>query len=73
MPMECFPSESRRTACNRESAISGRLLFFLSILLLLFLLCGCEFFSTEQERRGVNPKPFNSQPAWETNPYNFRN
>ncbi len=56
---------------NRESAVHGRLLFFPLAVLFLILLCGCEFFSTEQERRGVNPKPFNSQPSWETNPYPY--
>ncbi len=37
---------------------------------LAVLLCtGCSVFETEQERSGVNPKPFNSQTSWETNPY----
>lgn len=50
----------------------GRLLFF-PLVLLMFLLAGCEFFSSEQERRGVNPKPFNAQSRWETHPYDLQN
>lgn len=65
--MECFRSEHSRLNPKGSAAI-GRLLFF-PLLLLILLLSGCEFFSSEQERRGVNPKPFNSQPSWEANPY----
>ena len=56
----------------RESVHTGRLLFF-PLVLLMLLLAGCEFFSTEQERRGVNPKPFNAQSSWETHPYDLQN
>lgn len=56
----------------RESVHTGRLLFF-PLVLLMLLLAGCEFFSTEQERRGVNPKPFNAQSRWETHPYDLQN
>lgn len=56
----------------RESVHTGRLLFF-PLVLLMLLLAGCEFFSTEQERHGVNPKPFNAQSRWETHPYDLQN
>lgn len=56
----------------RESVHTGRLLFF-PLVLLMLLLAGCEFFSTEQERRGVNPKTFNAQSRWETHPYDLQN
>lgn len=46
-----------------------KFLFFPIVLLLALLLTGCEFFETPQERRGVNPKPFNSQANWELTPY----
>ena len=36
--------------------------------ILLLLAAGCEFFSSPQERSGINPKPFNSQAGWETQP-----
>lgn len=67
--MACFRSERHDRTTRRESSGSGRLLFFFILLASMSLLSGCEFFSTSQERRGVNPKPFNSQPSWETNPY----
>lgn len=52
-----------------------KLLFcFVFLPALLFLLTGCEFFMTPQERSGVNPKPFNSQAGWENTYYgSFRN
>ena len=73
--MACFRSEQKSNP-NR-SLHSGRLLFFFPMklfslavaILLALLLCGCEFFSTPQERRGVNPEPFNSQAGWELTPY----
>ncbi len=46
-----------------------KILYFAIVTLFAVLLCGCEFFSTPQERRGVNPKPFNSQANWELTPY----
>ncbi|MBQ7403523.1 MAG: hypothetical protein IJW05_08800 [Lentisphaeria bacterium] len=40
---------------------------------MVLLLCsGCEFFSSEQERAGINPKPFNSQSYWEYQPMGGR-
>lgn len=38
----------------------------------LICCCGCSVFSTPQERSGINPKPFNSQAGWETQPYGGR-
>lgn len=46
--------------------------FFITALFLLFFCSGCAFFSTPQERSGVNPKPFNSQAGWETQPMGGR-
>jgi hypothetical protein len=43
--------------------------FFLCIAgVLLLISAGCEFFSTPQERSGINPKPFNAQTNWEVQP-----
>ena len=41
-------------------------------ILLLAMCSGCAFFSTPQERSGINPKPFNSQSNWETQPMGGR-
>jgi hypothetical protein len=40
--------------------------------LLLIFSSGCAAFSTPQERSGINPKPFNSQASWETQPFGGR-
>jgi hypothetical protein len=47
-------------------------IFFLTVLSLLIFCSGCAAFSTPQERSGINPKPFNSQASWETQPFGGR-
>ena len=46
-----------------------RLFIFLAGFALIICCGGCAFFSTPQERSGINPKPFNSQSYWETQPF----
>ena len=45
-----------------------RFLLILTAVLFLIFSGGCAFFSTPQERSGINPKPFNSQAHWEVQP-----
>ncbi|MBR2440231.1 MAG: hypothetical protein IKB25_08565 [Lentisphaeria bacterium] len=47
-------------------------ILFFSGMILLFFCGGCAFFSTPQERSGINPKPFNSQSNWEVQPMGGR-
>ena len=76
--MECsernFMKADPNTTSSDPFAFMKILFWILLSVSLLFLLTGCEFFMTPQERSGVNPKPFNSQAGWEYTQYgSFRN
>ena len=76
--MDCFErkymKEDPNTICSDPFAFMKLLFYIFLSVSLLFLLTGCEFFMTPQERSGVNPKPFNSQAGWEYTYYgSFRN